>query len=42
MDFALSQDQRLLQASLAGALDRVCPLERVRAFADSDEPCGAC
>ena len=38
MDFALSQDQRLMQASVAGTLDRACPLERVRAFADSREP----
>jgi alkylation response protein AidB-like acyl-CoA dehydrogenase len=35
MDFALSQDQKLMQASLAGTLDRACPLERVRAFAES-------
>jgi alkylation response protein AidB-like acyl-CoA dehydrogenase len=37
MDFALSQDQRLMQASLAGTLDRACPLERVRAFAEARE-----
>jgi len=37
MDFALSQDQKMMQASLAGTLDRVCPLERVRAFAESRE-----
>ena len=38
MDFALSQDQRLLQDSLNGTLDRICPLSRVRAFADDNEP----
>ncbi len=38
MDFALSQDQKMMQASLAGTLDRVCPLERVRAFAETREP----
>ncbi|MDB5483675.1 MAG: acyl-CoA dehydrogenase domain protein [Caulobacteraceae bacterium] len=38
MDFALSQDQKLMQASLAGTLDRACPLERVRAFAETREP----
>jgi alkylation response protein AidB-like acyl-CoA dehydrogenase len=37
MDFALSQDQKLMQASLAGTLDRLCPLERVRAFAEARE-----
>ena len=41
MDFALSQDQKLMQSSLAGVLDRACPLERVRAFADSREPIAA-
>jgi alkylation response protein AidB-like acyl-CoA dehydrogenase len=35
MDFALSHDQKMMQASLAGALSRACPLERVRAFADA-------
>lgn len=38
MDFALSDDQKLWQASLAGALARVAPLERVRAFAAGPEP----
>ncbi|HLZ85111.1 MAG TPA: acyl-CoA dehydrogenase family protein [Caulobacteraceae bacterium] len=38
MDFALSQDQKLMQASLAGTLDRASPLERVRAFAEIREP----
>jgi alkylation response protein AidB-like acyl-CoA dehydrogenase len=37
MDFALSQDQRLMQASLEAALARLCPLERVRAFAERGE-----
>jgi alkylation response protein AidB-like acyl-CoA dehydrogenase len=37
MDFALSQDQRMMQASLDGGLTRLCPLERVRAFADGAE-----
>ncbi|HEV2365805.1 MAG TPA: acyl-CoA dehydrogenase family protein [Caulobacteraceae bacterium] len=36
MYFGLSTEQRLLQESLAGALDRAAPLERVRAFADGD------
>ena len=34
MDFALSADQRMMQESLAGALGRLAPLERVRAFGD--------
>jgi alkylation response protein AidB-like acyl-CoA dehydrogenase len=38
MDFALSDDQKQWQASLAGALARASPLDRVRAFADGDEP----
>ncbi len=38
MDFALSEGQRLLQDSLNGTLERVCPLARVRAFAEGDEP----
>ena len=36
MDFALTADQRLMQASIAGVLDRVAPLARVRAFAEGD------
>ncbi len=36
MEFALSPDQRLMQASLEGALTRLCPLERVRGFVDGD------
>ena len=38
MDFALSQDQRLLQDSLNGTLERICPLGRVRAFAEATSP----
>ncbi|HEY5290079.1 MAG TPA: acyl-CoA dehydrogenase family protein [Caulobacteraceae bacterium] len=38
MDFALSPDQRMMQASIAGVLDRVAPLARVRSFAEGDEP----
>lgn len=38
MDFALTSDQRLMQASIGGVLDRVSPLIRVRAFAESQEP----
>ena len=38
MDFGLSSDQRAMQASVAGVLERVAPLERVRAFAESGEP----
>lgn len=37
MDFALSQDQKLMQASLVGTLERICPLSRVRAYAESGE-----
>ncbi len=37
MDFALTADQTLMQASVAGVLDRACPLERVRAFAAGDD-----
>lgn len=41
MEFALSEDQKLWQASLAGTLTRVAPLGRVRAFAADldDEAC---
>lgn len=38
MDFALTADQTLMQASVSGVLERACPLERVRAFAESEEP----
>jgi len=36
MEFALSEDQRLMQDSLRSALSRACPLERVRAAAAAD------
>jgi len=36
MEFALSEDQRLMQDSLRSALARACPLDRVRAAADRD------
>jgi len=35
MDFALSEEQRMLQDSVAGFLGSACPLERVRAAAES-------
>lgn len=38
MDFGLSQDQRMMVDSLEKALTQICPLERVRAFADNKEP----
>ena len=38
MDFALTPDQTMMQASVAGVLERVCPLDRVRAFATTGEP----
>lgn len=38
MDFALSAEQRLLQTSLSGVLERVSPLERVRGFAEGNAP----
>ena len=31
MEFGLSEDQKLLQESIRGTLERVSPLERVRA-----------
>ncbi len=37
MDFGLSQDQRMMVDSLEKALTQLCPLERVRAFADGKE-----
>jgi alkylation response protein AidB-like acyl-CoA dehydrogenase len=37
MDFGLSSDQRMMQDSLGKALERLCPLDRVRAFADSKQ-----
>lgn len=38
MEFALSEDQRLLQESVAGTLSRVCPLDTVRATAEARLP----
>ena len=38
MEFALSADQRQFQDSLERTLDRLCPLDRVRKFADTKEP----
>lgn len=37
MRFALSEDQRLLQASLEKALADLCPLERVRRYAEGGD-----
>ncbi|MAB14748.1 acyl-CoA dehydrogenase family protein [Parvibaculum sp.] len=37
MEFGLSEDQRMLQDSLNGTLERVCPLERVRKAAEGGE-----
>ena len=38
MDFALSSDQRQFHESLTRTLERLSPLERVRRFADGNEP----
>jgi len=37
MRFALSEDQKLLQASVVKALETLSPLERVRRFADQEQ-----
>ncbi len=37
MEFALTGEQRLLQGSVAGVLERVAPLDRVRAFAGGEK-----
>jgi alkylation response protein AidB-like acyl-CoA dehydrogenase len=37
MRFALSEDQKLLQASIGKALEQLSPLERVRRFADEEQ-----
>ena len=37
MRFALSEDQKLLQASITKALESLSPLERVRRFADQEQ-----
>ena len=41
MEFALTDDQRMLQDTLSRTLERVCPLDRVRAAAAKDEPYAA-
>jgi alkylation response protein AidB-like acyl-CoA dehydrogenase len=38
MRFALSEDQKLLQESVSRALAELSPLDRVRRFAEGDEP----
>ena len=38
MDFSLSAEQRALQDSVTRTLGDTCPLDRVRTFADADEP----
>ncbi|HEY5105661.1 MAG TPA: acyl-CoA dehydrogenase family protein [Caulobacteraceae bacterium] len=40
MDFSLSDDQRSMQASVSGTLQRTATLDRVRAFADGDQIVG--
>lgn len=37
MEFALSPDQKMMQESVARTLDRVCPLDRVKAAAQKKE-----
>ncbi len=37
MEFALSQDQKMMQDSVNRTLDRICPLDRVRKAADANE-----
>jgi alkylation response protein AidB-like acyl-CoA dehydrogenase len=38
MEFALSEQQKMMQESVDGALARTCPLDRVRKAADGGEP----
>ena len=38
MEFALSQDQKMMQESVMKTLDRVCPLDRVKASVQQKEP----
>jgi len=38
MEFALTEDQKMMQDSIGRTLERVCPLERVRKSADVAEP----
>src|SRR5437588_6633489 len=37
MEFALSEQQQMMQQSVDGLLKRVCPLDRVRRTADNGE-----
>ena len=37
MEFGLSEDQKLLQESVRGTLEKVSPLERVRKAAEARE-----
>src|SRR5215472_11957940 len=37
MEFALTEDQKMMQESIGRTLERVCPLERVRKCADAAE-----
>ena len=39
MEFALSDQQKMMQESIDGALTKACPLDRVRQAADSGEAC---
>ena len=41
LEFALTLDQRMMQESLEGSLQRLAPLGRVRSFAENDEPFAA-
>jgi len=41
MDFALTDDQKMMQDTIGRTLDRVCPLERVRKAAADHEPYAA-
>ncbi len=38
MEFALGADQKMMQESVNRTLDRICPLDRVRTAAESNEP----
>ena len=41
MEFALTQDQKMMQESICRTLERICPLERVRKSTDATEPYAA-
>ena len=41
MDFALTDDQKMMQDTIGRTLERVCPLERVRQAAAAQEPYAA-